>query len=144
MGRLSAVFVAGVPAVPGVSGLSGVTVLDARTGLPLRELPLDQSPLAMIGDESDARLLLDMGSTVLSMSATGAGDAKAYPVLGNRITGEGMAIDQRTGHLFVVNTDDSNSATATSGLDILTRWIPWLSSRRHAPYSSVNEIATAG
>ena len=144
MDRLSALFVAGVPAVPGVSGISGVAVLDARTGRLLRELPLSQSPLAMIGDELHARLLLDMGSTVLSMSATGSGDAKAYPVLGSRITGEGMAVDQRTGHLFVVNTDDSNGATATSGLDVITRWIPWLSSKRHVPYSSVNEIATTG
>jgi DNA-binding beta-propeller fold protein YncE len=144
MSQMSMVFVAGIPAIPGISGSSSLAALDARTGQLLQEVPLNHFPVAMIGDDVDRMLMLDMGSAVLAMSATGSGTPRTYPVLGARFTTQGMAIDQRTGHLFVVNTDNSNSIETSSGLDVLTQWIPWLGAKSRAPYGSLNEIATAG
>lgn len=144
MSSMSRVFVAGVPAIPGGAGTARVTVLDARSGRLLADLPLGQSPLSMIGDEHHGTLLMDVGNAVLAMSVAGAARVRSYPVLGARYTPQGMAVDQRTGHLFVVNTDSSNGGSTASGLDVLSRWIPWLPSRSHVPYGSLNEIATAG
>ncbi len=135
---LAKVFVA---CVPSISGSSGVAVLDARTGQLLQEMPLSQNPANMIGDDRNDTLLLDVGNAVLAVRVADPSVVRTYPVLGARFTAQGMAIDRRTGHLFVVNTDNSNDSATTSGFDVLGRWIPWLRSRTLAPYGSLNEFA---
>ena len=141
MSNLGKVFVESNPTAASICGPGCVTVLDARTGLVAAEAPLDQSPEAMIGDDHSDTLLIDVGSAVLAMSASNPAHIRSFPVLGARVTAESMAVDWKTGHLFVVNADNSNSIDATSGLDALSRWIPWLHSRSRAPFGSLNEFA---
>jgi YVTN family beta-propeller protein len=125
------------------SGASGsVSVLDATTGQLLATTPMDGSPLAILPDERSRDALIDINTAILDVDATTGATIRSLPVRGMRVTGQAMAIDERTGHIFVVNTDDSNATHHGSILDWARQWLPFMRGSA-SPYGSVDEYEAA-
>jgi len=102
----------------------GITALDARDGRVLfaRSLGLvPGSPLAE--DEQRGRVYVCTGGAILTLDARDGARRGAIPVRG---CDGGMAVDERTGYLFVANSDDPIAASTPWD------WLPsWL--RRRLP-----------
>jgi YVTN family beta-propeller protein len=131
------VAVASTAAIPGVTGSSVVAMLDARSGLPVRTTQVGGSPLSVLADQQDARMLVDIGTSVVVLDSRTGAVLRTIPLRGARVSNQGMALDARSGHAFAVNTYDPGTDDPGPLLRFAQRWLPWLSPHDHGQGGSV-------
>jgi YVTN family beta-propeller protein len=139
LNTLGRVAVASLSTMPNATGPSVVSILDAGTGQLLQSLPISAGPQALAADDRDGAVLVDVGTAILEIDVTTGVVTHSLPVLGIRFTGQAMAVDTSTGHLFIVNSDNSNPSTNDNVVGWVHQWLPWLPHRVPSPYGSISE-----
>jgi DNA-binding beta-propeller fold protein YncE len=140
MPGLGEIVVASLAGASNVTNPGELSILDTGSGRLLQAIPMSQGIQAILGDVARHAVFVDTGSSILEVDIVTGNVIQTLPVPGTRLTGQGMAIDEQTQHLFVVNTDNSNGSTVAPVLDWLHGVLSWLPIRGSAPYSSISEF----